>query len=62
MMCTYRKSDTSVTNQFIDRMFKAETSEEFDTIRDSQVQPTASYTYLQPPVNDGILINNAVGY
>ena len=35
LMCTYRKSDTSVTNQFIDRMFKAETSEEFDTIRDS---------------------------
>ena len=35
LMCTYRKSETSVTNQFIDRMFKAETSDEFDSIRDS---------------------------
>ena len=35
MMCTYRKSETSVTNQFIDRMFKAETNDEFDKIRQS---------------------------
>lgn len=62
LMCTQSKSDQSVTNYFIDSMFKADTDEQFQKIRDDEVQPTASYTFLQPPVDDSILVSEAAGY
>ena len=43
-------------------MFSATTKEEFEEVRAAEVQPTTSYTFLQPPVDDGILINTAAGY
>ena len=61
-LCTQSKSDQSVTNLFIDSMFSATTKEEFEEVRAAEVQPTTSYTFLQPPVDDGVLINSAAGY
>jgi len=31
-------------------------------VRAAEIQDTSSYTFLQPPVDDGILINTAAGY
>ena len=43
-------------------MFQADTSEEFQKIRDDEIQPTASYTFLEPPVDDEVLVSDAPGY
>ena len=51
-----------MTNYFIDSMFQADTSEEFQKIRDDEIQPTASYTFLEPPVDDEVLVSDAPGY
>jgi len=62
LMCTQSKSEQSVTNYFIDSMFEADTNEEFQKIRDDEVQPTATYTFLQPPVDDTVLQSLDAGY
>ena len=61
-MCTQSQSDQSVTNYFVDSRFKAETSADFDTVRNSEVQPTAVYTFLEPPVNYELYEDAANGY
>lgn len=51
-----------MTNYFIDSIFEADTDEEFQKIRDEEVQQTASYTFLQPPVDDTSLLSAEAGY
>ena len=51
-----------MTNYFIESTFKAETSEQFSAVRAAEVQPTSTYTFLQPPVDDGTLRNELAGY
>ena len=61
-LCTQSKSDQSITNYFIDSMFKADTVADFESVRDAEVQDTTSYTFLKPPVNDTVLKNPTLGY
>jgi hypothetical protein len=62
LLCTRGENPRQITANFIDQLMQADSAEQFDATKQSQVDKIQKNSYIDPPVSDNVYENTTNVY